>query len=305
LQRIRLSPALVSALALGLVAIASPAYAGSDASTAPPVAAPAGVVPFETEEDLFEPDTLAPASDAAADADSNEGGAPSAERNPRRGKASKGAARDRKSAPSKAITAAPAAVEAEAAEPMRTDFNLTALSSSPVPGVESSGFGWRADPLNNRRKFHKGTDFRAPRGTPVFAAGGGVVTFAGRMGGYGNVVFIDHGGGVLSRYGHLRRIGTVRNAQVVAGAQIGEVGSTGRATGPHLHFEVRLDGRAVNPSVAMSLGALQRVNPEAARSAMATLAPEVQAASVDPHPHHKAGKRPERRGRAKRSQNLW
>ncbi len=202
-----------------------------------------------------------------------------------------------------ATPVAPPPASLPVAAPMRTDFNLTVLATSPVPGRESSGFGWRDDPLNDRRKFHKGTDFRAPRGTPVYAAGGGTVIFTGRMGGYGNVVFIDHGGGVITRYAHLRRIGTKRDAQVVAGAQIGEVGSTGRATGPHLHFEVRLDGRAVNPSVAMSLGALQRVDPVAARSAMATLAPEVQQASVDPH--KKAGKRPDRRGRAKRQKALW
>lgn len=185
----------------------------------------------------------------------------------------------------------------------RVDFDLTKLAASPVPGVESSGFGWRADPINNRRKFHKGTDFRAPRGTAVYAAGAGTVTFAGRMGGYGNVVFIDHGNGVITRYGHMRRIGTKRDAQVIAGAQIGEVGATGRATGPHLHFEVRLDGRAVNPSVAMSLAALQRTDPAAARAAASSLAPEVQAVSSDPH--SKSGKRPERRGRTSRSKALW
>lgn len=189
---------------------------------------------------------------------------------------------------------------------VRVDYDLTKLAASPVPGVESSGFGWRADPINNRRKFHKGTDFRAPRGTAVYAAGAGVVTFAGRMGGYGNVVFIDHGNGVITRYGHMRRIGTKREAQVVAGAQIGEVGSTGRATGPHLHFEVRLDGRAVNPSVAMSLAALQRTDPVAARAAASSLAPEVQAVSADPHSRHASkGKRPERAGRPKRTKALW
>lgn len=262
---------------------------------------PEGIVPFETDEDLFEPDAVEPK--AAADEGKAE------KRSRKADKRSKRDGSDRKSASAKAITApvAPVApmVETRAADPLRTDFDLTKLASSPVPGVESSGFGWRDDPINNRRKFHKGTDFRAPRGTPVYAAGGGVVTFAGRMGGYGNVVFIDHGGGVISRYGHLKRIGTKRDAQIVAGAQIGEVGSTGRATGPHLHFEVRLDGRAVNPSVAMSVAALQRVNPEAARAAMATLAPEVQSVSADPHSRHKAGKRPDRRGRGKRSQNLW
>lgn len=255
-------------------------------------------MPFDgdQEDDVFEPES-APIDlldDAkAADGAANQDAAPA--KKSRKAKAARKLSRI-------ATPIAPAPV-APAAAPARLDFDLTKLSASPVPGVESSGFGWRDDPINNRRKFHKGTDFRAPRGTSVYAAGGGVVTFAGRMGGYGNVVFIDHGNGVITRYGHLRRIGTKREAQVVAGAQIGEVGATGRATGPHLHFEVRLDGRAVNPSVAMSLAALQRTSPDAARAASIALAPEVQAVSSDPH--SRSGKRPDRRGRAKRTKALW
>lgn len=212
------------------------------------------------------------------------------------------------SAAGAARTAAPAAAIASTA-PARTEFDLRPLAASPVPGVESSGFGWREDPFNYRRKFHKGTDFRAPRGTAVYAAGAGVVAFAGRMGGYGKVVFIDHGDGVITRYGHLSAIGVQKGALIAAGAKLGAVGSTGRATGPHLHFEVRLDGRAVNPQVAMTVADLQRKDPRAALAAAIALAPEVQAASVDPHPRPgrrgKAAARPERRGRAKRSQVLW
>lgn len=197
-------------------------------------------------------------------------------------------------------TAAPAPIA-----PVREQFDLRPLTSSPVPGVESSGFGWREDPFHRRSKFHKGMDFRAPRGTSVFAAGTGVVVFAGRKGGYGNAIFIDHGDGVITRYGHLRKIHVATGATVSGGVRVGEVGSTGRATGPHLHFEVRLDGRAVNPQVAMSVASLQRTDPAAARAAAAALAPEVQERSYDRHTRTAKAARPERRGRAKRSQVLW
>jgi murein DD-endopeptidase MepM/ murein hydrolase activator NlpD len=278
------------AVAFGLVLVASTAAspAGAESSSTS--------IEIDDEGDVFEPEVEAEtASDQVPDIKLTN--------KPAKKRTARAAAAARAARIATPVASQPGALPVAEVAPMRTDFNLTPLAASPVPGVESSGFGWRDDPINNRRKFHKGTDFRAPRGTPVFAAGGGQVIFAGRMGGYGNVVFIDHGDGVITRYGHLRRIGTKREARVVAGAQIGEVGSTGRATGPHLHFEVRLDGRAVNPSVAISLGALQRLDPVAARSAMAALAPEVQQASVDPH--KKAGKRPDRRGRAKRQKALW
>lgn len=302
---LRRSP-LFPAVAFGLVLVASTAFAEPSASISEASGAAGGVslgTPFddfddEEDGDVFEPENASRGPSEAAGA-ADQGKPPSAKR------------RTRAKAQSKKISQGALVPSGTLAGPVAgpglvrawTEVNLAMLAASPVPGVESSGFGWRDDPINNRRKFHKGNDFRAPRGTPVFAAGGGTVSFAGRMGGYGNVIFIDHGGGVTSRYGHLRRIGTKRNAQVVAGAQIGEVGSTGRSTGPHLHFEVRLDGRAVNPKVAMTVADLQRRDPTAARSAMAALAPEVQQASVDPH--RKAGKRPDRRARTKRTQVLW
>lgn len=238
-------------------------------------------------------------SDTEAVSDRPLGATESAQAAPARAKTSRRGAAITRRAPAAAV-AAPV--------PTRTDHDLRPLASSPVPGVESSGFGWRDDPFNSRRKFHKGTDFRAPRGTAVYAAGGGVVLFAGRMGGYGNAIFIDHGDGVVTRYGHLRVIGVTKGATVASGSKVGEVGSTGRATGPHLHFEVRLDGRAVNPKVAMTIANLQRTDPLAARTAAVALAPDVQAASIDPHP--RPGKRaksarPERRGRGKRKQVLW
>ncbi len=187
--------------------------------------------------------------------------------------------------------------------------DLTVLVTEPVAHTESSGFGWRDDPIRHTRRFHSGTDFRGKRGTPVVAAGDGIVTFCGRRGGYGNVVDINHGGGVITRYAHLRRIETTQDAAITAGARIGQVGSTGRATGPHLHFEVRLDGSPVSPITALSIAALQRESPFAGRLAALALSPELQASAesdVDPPKQRgRSTQRPEREGRAKRRQVLW
>jgi murein DD-endopeptidase MepM/ murein hydrolase activator NlpD len=187
--------------------------------------------------------------------------------------------------------------------------DLTVLSTEPVAHTESSGFGWRDDPIRHTRSFHSGTDFRGQPGAPVLAAGDGIVAFCGRLGGYGNVIDIDHGGGVITRYAHLRRFETRKDAAITAGETIGRIGSTGRTTGPHLHFEVRLDGAPVSPIAAMSVAALQRESPLAGRLAALALSPELQAAAeseVDP-PKQRArpAQRPERPGRAKRRQVLW
>jgi murein DD-endopeptidase MepM/ murein hydrolase activator NlpD len=187
--------------------------------------------------------------------------------------------------------------------------NLTVLSIEPVAHTESSGFGWRDDPIRHRRAFHSGTDFRGDPGTPVVAAGDGVVHYCGRLGGYGNVIDIDHGGGVLTRYAHLRRILISKDAAITAGEIIGQLGSTGRTTGPHLHFEVRLDGAPVSPIAAMTVGALQRESPLLGRLAALSLSPELQSTAeseVDPPKQRaKPAERPERLGRAKRRQVLW
>jgi len=134
------------------------------------------------------------------------------------------------------------------------------------------------------------------------------VKFCGRLGGYGNVIEIDHGGGVVTRYAHLRRIETRKAAAVTAGAVIGQVGSTGRTTGPHLHFEVRIGGAPVSPIAAMAIASLQRELPIAGRLAALALSPELQATAesdVDPPKQRAAQTRPERPGRAKRPQVLW
>ena len=116
----------------------------------------------------------------------------------------------------------------------------------PLNAPIGDGFG----PRGNR--FHTGWDFLAGRGAAVFAAGSGTVAFAGySVGGYGNLIVLRHSRGVSSWYAHLSRIGVHRGERVTVGALIGRVGSTGDATGPHLHFEVRLRGAAVDPGTAL------------------------------------------------------
>jgi murein DD-endopeptidase MepM/ murein hydrolase activator NlpD len=111
----------------------------------------------------------------------------------------------------------------------------------------SSGFGYRADPFTGGGDFHPGLDFRGPHGAPIYAAARGTVSFVGWKSGYGNVVEIDHGNGLVTRYAHMSGFRTVVGKPVQPGEPIGLIGSTGRSTGPHLHFEVRVGDRAVNP----------------------------------------------------------
>jgi murein DD-endopeptidase MepM/ murein hydrolase activator NlpD len=191
-------------------------------------------------------------------------------------------------------------------------IDLTVLKALPIDDgssedLESSGFGWRDDPFHHVSRFHSGSDIHAAAGTLVHAAGDGVVVFAGRQGGYGNIVYVDHGGGVVTRYAHLRKILAHKDAVVAAGDLLGEVGSTGRATGPHLHFEVRLDGNAVDPNTALHVATLERDVPDFGRLAAFALAPAVQAKVHDIGDNARAARkaRPERSGRAPRPQILW
>lgn len=126
---------------------------------------------------------------------------------------------------------------------------LLSSLSWPVPGhfSISSPFGTRADPFSGARAFHSGIDIPAPAGTPVVSAQRGTVVFSGWLGGYGNAILIDHGGGLLSLYGHLNVRLVEQGASVESGQTIGLVGSTGRSTGPHLHFEIRLNGNFTDP----------------------------------------------------------
>lgn len=111
----------------------------------------------------------------------------------------------------------------------------------------ASGYGNRIDPIYKTVKFHAGMDFSANVGTPVYATGNGTVQKAGWEGLYGNCITINHGFGYVTRYAHLSKIGVRRGQKVVRGEKIGQVGSTGKSTGPHLHYEVHLKGHIMNP----------------------------------------------------------
>jgi len=115
-----------------------------------------------------------------------------------------------------------------------------------LPSI-TSAFGYRRDPFNGRGAMHAGIDFKGALGSPIVAAADGRVTHAGPRGGYGNAVEVTHGNGMMTRYAHLSRIDVRAGQLVAAGTTLGGLGSTGRSTGPHLHFEVRINDRAVNP----------------------------------------------------------
>lgn len=111
----------------------------------------------------------------------------------------------------------------------------------------SSSFGYRSDPFTGAAAFHAGLDFPGPLGSPIYAAAKGKVTFVGRRPGYGNCIEISHGNGLMTRYGHLSAFKVKAGQKVDPGTAIAAMGSTGRSTGSHLHFEVRVNGRPVNP----------------------------------------------------------
>jgi murein DD-endopeptidase MepM/ murein hydrolase activator NlpD len=129
-----------------------------------------------------------------------------------------------------------AMVAIPSAKPVATAISLT------------SGFGVRSDPFRGGAAMHSGVDIPGPVGTPIYATADGIIGRTGWVGGYGNLVEIDHGKGIQTRYGHLSAIRAVAGTRVKRGDLIGLMGSTGRSTGSHLHYEVRLDGRAVNPT---------------------------------------------------------
>ncbi|HTN52540.1 MAG TPA: peptidoglycan DD-metalloendopeptidase family protein [Anaeromyxobacter sp.] len=120
--------------------------------------------------------------------------------------------------------------------------------NAPLAGTVTSPFGERTDPFTGARAEHDGVDVGAPEGTPIRASAAGVVRAAGERGGYGNAVEIDHGHGLVTLYGHAADLLVHPGDRVEAGQPIATVGSTGRSTGPHLHFEVRMGGRPVDPA---------------------------------------------------------
>ncbi|MBI1764120.1 MAG: peptidoglycan DD-metalloendopeptidase family protein [Acidobacteria bacterium] len=154
---------------------------------------------------------------------------------------------------------APSAVSAPPAAAANLARNATASAAPvavalriPLHGRISSNFGVRHDPLHGGVRRHGGVDIAAPPGTPIAAAAGGTVVFAGRRGGYGNLVEIEHADGQRTRYAHAARLLVQAGDEVKPGQTIATVGSTGRSTGPHLHFEVNKDGAHVDPLQAVA-----------------------------------------------------
>jgi murein DD-endopeptidase MepM/ murein hydrolase activator NlpD len=133
---------------------------------------------------------------------------------------------------------------------MQNTLNKRLLASAPPvsDGWYSSNFGWRIDPFTGKSAMHEGVDFMVPAGTPIKASAPGVVVFAGYHPEYGNMVEIDHGNDIVTRYAHASKLLTKVGAVVRRGEEIARVGSTGRSTGNHLHFEVRYKGLAQNPA---------------------------------------------------------
>jgi Rod binding domain-containing protein/biotin carboxyl carrier protein len=117
----------------------------------------------------------------------------------------------------------------------------------PIQGRITSDFGGRRDPVNGRHRFHEGIDIAAPKGTPIQSAAAGTVIYAGRNGGYGNTILVQHADGRITRYAHAERLMVNAGDTVEAGQTIAAVGSTGHSTGPHLHFEVIENGQHVSP----------------------------------------------------------
>lgn len=140
-------------------------------------------------------------------------------------------------------------------------------SMQPVENVKlTSSFGVRSDPFHGSAAMHAGVDIPGPLGTPIYATADGVVGRAGRFGGYGNLITVNHGKGIETRYGHLSKILVASNSRVRRGQLIGLMGSTGRSTGSHLHYEVRIDGAAVNPMPFMqNANVLDQIQQRAAR----------------------------------------
>ncbi len=121
-------------------------------------------------------------------------------------------------------------------------------SGKPVAaGWLSSNFGWRIDPFTRKRAYHEGVDWVAKPGSDILAAAGGVVVYARRHPQYGNMIEIDHGNGFVTRYAHAEKLAAAVGDVVVRGQKVATVGSTGRSTGPHLHFEVLKNGKPLNP----------------------------------------------------------
>jgi murein DD-endopeptidase MepM/ murein hydrolase activator NlpD len=166
------------------------------------------------------------------------------------------AASDGTAAPSPMIEDANAVMSALLAYKAARDSLSLAPVHMPITGNfrQSSGYGNRKDPFTGNRAFHSGLDFAAPSGTSVLSAADGVVSFVGQKSGYGNVVEVDHGNGLLTRYAHLSAFIAREGQEVQTGTPIARVGSTGRSTGPHLHFEVHRADKSLDPKPFLDTG---------------------------------------------------
>jgi len=155
---------------------------------------------------------------------------------------------------------------------MGGDSGVRAATFAPVNGHMTSSFGMRRHPILGYSRMHAGIDFGAAWGSPIFAVSDGVVSFAGRHGGHGNYVRLEHGDGLGTGYGHMSKIAVWPGSRVHAGQVIGYVGSTGLSTGPHLHWEVYVNGRTVNPLSVRFAGKAQAVDPRQVAALKARLA---------------------------------
>jgi murein DD-endopeptidase MepM/ murein hydrolase activator NlpD len=140
-------------------------------------------------------------------------------------------------------------VQIELAKFLKERRSILASTPSiwPVKGWVTSGFGNRTSPFTGKKQFHAGIDISNKKGTPIVAPADGVVTFAGRRGSFGNMVMINHGHGLVTRYGHLSKFEVKVGQKVKRGQKIARVGNTGRSSGPHLHYEVLMSGVPTNP----------------------------------------------------------
>lgn len=129
----------------------------------------------------------------------------------------------------------------------RPSLSVAPISSQHTFVANTSSFGPRVDPIDGSHRFHAGLDLAASEGTPVQSSGRGIVAHAGPAGSYGNLVVVDHGNGIETRYAHLQQVEVKIGQRVSPGTEVGRVGRTGRSTGAHLHFEVRRDGQPIDP----------------------------------------------------------
>ena len=145
-------------------------------------------------------------------------------------------------------TATSLAAVSDAGYPRQFGATVSIPSRMPVEGIAlTSGFGMRSHPVLGGRRAHRGIDLAGPTGTPIHAAADGIISRADWFSSYGLYVAIEHGGAIQTRYGHMSRLNVAKGQRVRKGDVIGFIGSTGRSTGPHLHYEVRIANEAVNP----------------------------------------------------------